>query len=524
MTAAATTRLRSLAALACCALLSACVSLPENHQREESWKLDGGETRIANLLQGDFDANPGMSAAHPLGDGMEALAARVVLARMAERSLDVQYYIWHGDTAGRLLLKELLDAADRGVRVRILLDDIGVGAADDEAFLLLEAHPKISIRLFNPIALRNARTVGLVANAIRLNQRMHNKSMTADNLLTVVGGRNIGNEYFALDELVNFADMDVLALGPVVDKVSDSFDAFWNSDAAFPLAAFHEEARSLEELAPLRRELESWLATNGEPYYDAMRATSFDIDLRPRYVKLYWGPITALSDDPAKVLGDTPERLVDRLGDLLGDVEHDLLIVSPYFVPGKVGTQSLVAAARRGVDVRVYTNSLAATDVGAVHAGYRKYRRDLLEGGVKLYEMMPTINTDAAGQRSLAFSGSSGASLHAKMFLVDRRRVFIGSMNLDPRSIDLNTEIGLLIENAELASMLADRIDGKRDAGFYTVTLEPKRADQPDGSQALAWIERDDGQETRYTKEPRTSAWQRFMVRLISLFPIDSQL
>ncbi|MEJ2400733.1 MAG: phospholipase D family protein [Xanthomonadales bacterium] len=515
---------RFLSILACCALLSACVSLPENYPREESWKLDGGESGIAKLLEGDFAANPGLSAAHPLGNGMEALAARVVLARAAEMSLDVQYYIWHSDEAGRILLKELLDAADRGVRVRILLDDIGVGAADDEGFLLLDAHPLVSIRLFNPIALRNSRTLGLLANPLRLNQRMHNKSMTADNLLTVVGGRNIGNEYFSMDELVNFADLDVLALGPVVDQVSDSFDTFWNSEAAFPLDAFHETRGSEDDLVAVRERLDTWLAENAETYYEAMRTTTFNIDLHSREVRLYWGEIVALYDAPEKVLGERPELLVDQLGSLLGSVDQDLMIVSPYFVPGKDGTAVLVDAARRGVKVDVYTNSLAATDVGAVHAGYKKSRRDLLEGGVELFEMMPSLNTDADGQRNLSFSGSSGASLHAKMFIIDRRRVFIGSMNLDPRSIELNTEIGLLIDSPELAARLSNRIRDSRDSGFYSVVLEPKSAETPDGAQRLVWIEHRDGKDIRWTKEPHTTFWQRLGVGFISLFPIDSQL
>jgi len=513
-----------ISALACAALLSACVSLPENYPREPSWKMNGEDTSIGRLVGQHLDERPGQSGSYPLGNGMEALAARVTLARAAERSLDVQYYIWHSDEAGRILLKELLDAADRGVRVRVLLDDVGVGAADDEAFLLLDAHPNLSIRLFNPIALRNARTAGLLANPLRLNQRMHNKSMTADNLLTVVGGRNIGNEYFSLDELVNFADMDVLAIGPVVDRVSDGFDLFWNSAASFPLDAFHDTPRTADGLAAIRRQLDDWLAQNAGRYYDALQATDFGIDLRPRDVAPYWGPVTALFDYPEKVLGETPERLVDQLGDLLGAVDDDLLIISPYFVPGKQGVAALVAAAQRGVAVRVFTNSLAATDVAAVHAGYKKSRRDLLQGGVELYEMMPRLNVDEDAQRSLAFSGSSGASLHAKMFIIDRARVFIGSMNLDPRSLDLNTEIGLLVDSPELATELMRGFGANWRSAFYSVALEPKNPDKPDGSKSLVWVEQRDGREIRHLKEPETTAWQRFMVGLIGLLPIDSQL
>jgi len=504
--------------------LSACVSLPDNYEREPAWKLDGSDSGIAVLLEDDFAAHPGLSGAYPMSDGIEALAARVLLARAAEKSLDLQYYIWHADIAGRILLKELLDAADRGVRVRLLLDDLGVAAADDEGFLLLDSHPNVRVNLFNPIALRNSRTIGLLANPLRLNRRMHNKSMTADNLVTVVGGRNIGNEYFSLDELVNFADMDVLAMGPVVDQVSDAFDIFWNSDAAFPIRAFHENGRSPDQLAEAREKLEAFVARNGDPYYEAMRATPLGIEAGQSRVAPYWGEVTALFDLPEKVLGQETDLLLQQLGGLIGQVEQDILIISPYFVPGKEGTARLVAARQRGARVRVFTNSLAATDVAAVHAGYKKSRRDLLEGGVELYEMRPKLSGDRDSQQKLSFSGSSGASLHAKMFVFDRRRVFVGSMNLDPRSVDINTEIGLLIDSPELASSLLDRFESRHDRAFYQVRLEPKDSDRPDGRLQLVWIEHDDGQSIRYTKEPGTTFWQRFGVGLISLFPVDSQL
>jgi len=470
-----------LIAIFLAALLSSCVSLPEDYEREPTWKLDGSDSGIATLLKDDFAAHPGLSGAYPLSDGIEALAARVVLARAAEKSLDLQYYIWHADIAGRILLKELLDAADRGVRVRLLLDDLGVGAADDEEFLLLDSHPNVHVQLFNPIALRNSRSLGLLANPLRLNRRMHSKSMTADNQVTVVGGRNIGNEYFSLDELVNFADMDVLAMGPVVEQVSDAFDIYWNSEAAFPIRAFHDNGRSIEQRAQARQQLEAYVAQHGDPYYEAMRATPLGIDARQSEVEPYWGEITALYDLPEKALGQETDLLLKQLGSLVGKVQRDMLIISPYFVPGKAGTAQLIAARQRGARVRVFTNSLAATDVAAVHAGYKKSRRKLLEGGVELYEMKPKLSGDRDAQRKLSFSGSSGASLHAKMFVFDQQRVFVGSMNLDPRSVDINTEIGLLIDSPEFASSLLDHFENRHDRAFYEVRLEPKTPRKPDG-------------------------------------------
>jgi putative cardiolipin synthase len=506
-------------------LLAGCASLPENFERDATVRLDAGDTRLARSFEALAVAHPGQSGAYPLAHGIEALAARVLLARLADKTLDVQYYIWHGDESGRLLLRELLDAADRGVRVRLLLDDVGVGAADDSAFRWLDAHPNLSVALFNPIAARDSRTVGLVADAKRLNRRMHNKSMTADSTVTVVGGRNIGDEYFSLNELFNFADMDVLAIGPVAGQVTDSFDAFWNSPAAIPISAFHEEVIAPAQVAEAREALDTYVAQNGGPYYESMRATPLSSELQEHTLEFYWGRITALHDQPDKVAADSDsEVLLRQLRGLLGRAHSELLIVSPYFVPGKAGTAALVAAARRGVRVRVVTNSLASTDVGAVHAGYKSSRRDLLEGGVELFEMMPRPNVDAEGAQAFSYTGSSAASLHAKMFLVDREQVFIGSMNLDPRSVEINTEIGLLIDSPALARDLVNQYDGGLVSACYAVVLEPKNPDQPDGRKELVWIEHRDGESIRYDKEPQTTFWQRFSVGFIGLFPVDSQL
>lgn len=510
--------------LALCFVLSACVSLPENYPRDESWKVDGNDSSFSAQLAKSETTHPGQSGAFPLGDGIEALAARVLLARAAEQSLDMQYYIWHPDTAGRLLVKELLDAADRGVRIRLLLDDLGVGAENDEGFLLLEAYRNVSVHLFNPIASRNSRLAGMIADPMRINRRMHNKSMTADNLLTVVGGRNIGDEYFSLSELVNFADMDVLAVGPVVEQVSDSFDIFWNSPASIPVSAFHGEIPSAEEQARARAKLDDFVAENAGPYYEAMEAVRFPIGMALKNSDIYWGKITALFDQPEKALGKETDLLANQLRGFFGKVQEELLIVSPYFVPGKKGTETLIATAGRGVQVRVFTNSLAATDVGAVHAGYKKYRRKLLEGGVEIFEMMPQSSGNSETGRKSTFSGSSGSSLHAKMFIFDQQRVFIGSMNLDPRSVAINTEIGLLIDSADLAEDLESNLVGELEARYYALALEPKNSNKPGGSQRLVWLEHRDGEVIRYTKEPNTTAWQRFKIGLIGLLPIESQL
>lgn len=506
-------------------LLAGCASLPENYPREESWKLDASDTSLAQAFDARAAAQPEQSGAYPLGQGIEALAARVALARAAGKSLDVQYYIWHPDVSGRLLVKELLDAADRGVRVRLLLDDLGVGQANDDAFLLLDSHPNVSVALFNPIASRDARTLGLVADPLRLNHRMHNKSMTADSTVTVVGGRNIGDEYFSLSELTNFADLDVLAIGPVAEQVADSFDIFWNSSATYPIGAFHADTSSPEEYAAARAKLNAFVAGTGAPYYEAMRSTALGLHLQSQDLPLYWGTMLALHDVPEKSQGaKDSDVLLKQLGNLLGQAQTDLLIISPYFVPGKPGTEALVAAAQRGVRVRVVTNSLASTDVGAVHAGYKKSRRKLLEGGVELFELKPAVDADTQAAGKLSFSGSSAASLHAKTFMIDRQRVFIGSMNLDPRSVQLNTEIGILIDNPELARHLEDHIAAGLAQTSYSVVLEPKNPAKPEGGQQVVWIEHRGDEEIRYMTEPQTTFWQRFSVGFIGILPVDSQL
>jgi putative cardiolipin synthase len=381
------------------------------------------------------------------------------------------------------------------------------------------------VRLFNPIALRDARRMGFVADPVRLNHRMHNKSMTADGTVTIIGGRNIGNEYFALNELVNFADMDVIAIGPVAGQVTDSFDIFWNSPASIPISAFHKQALAENQLAQSRKKLDGYVNKKGAPYYQAMRSSDFSHDLTTRQLEFYWGKITAVFDLPEKSEGGgDSDVLLEQLGSLLGLAEKDLLIVSPYFVPGKTGTETLTRAVQRGARVRVFTNSLASTDVGAVHAGYKKYRRQLLEGGVELFEMLPKLQGGEEMNRQLAYSGSSAASLHAKMFLFDLQQVFIGSMNLDPRSVAINTEIGLLIDSPAMAQDLENHFTAIYRELFYSVVLEPKNPDQPAGKQRLVWIEYRGGDEIRYTSEPETSFWQRFRAGFIGLLPVESQL
>lgn len=512
--------------IALLALLTACASLPTDYHREKSWRVDASDTWLARSLADPIAAHPGQSGALPLDNGVEALTARIFIARRAQKTLDVQYYIWHPDAAGTLLVKELLDAADRGVRVRLLLDDLGLAARNDDYLLLLAAHPGVQVHLYNPIASRSARTLGLVSDPARLNHRMHNKSMTADNMVTIVGGRNIGNEYFSLNTTINFADLDILAVGRVASEVGDSFDAYWNSEATIPVQAFHDELPDAGQQLAMRRQLDDMVAAKGAPYYQAMYASSLADAIEDGSLQFYWGKITPLYDAPGKhEREDDAALLLQQVSNLVGRTEREMVIVSPYFVPGKVGTRVLVNAARRGVSVRVYTNSLAATDVAAVHAGYSKYREDLVAGGVEVYELKPLPGELAdENLRSPFASRSSGASLHAKVYFFDRQKVFVGSMNLDPRSVEINTEIGLLIDSPPLTEVLLANLPQGPSEGWYSLALEPRDTAKPDGATQLVWSTTEAGEAVSFTTEPLTTFWQRFGVGLIGLFPIESQL
>jgi putative cardiolipin synthase len=428
----------------------------------------------------------------------------VLLARAAERSLDVQYYIWHADTSGGLLAHELWQAAERGVRVRLLLDDNNTRGAD-EAIAALDAHPNIEVRLFNPYANRGFRLGELATDFARLNRRMHNKSFTADNQAAIVGGRNVGDEYFGADSPVEFADLDVLAVGAVVPEVSAAFDAYWNSESAYPAASLIDQAG---QLRPLERIEEQPGAAR---YLQAVRATPLVQMLLSGSLPLEWAAARVVQDDPAKVL-HPPEKtelhLLPRLEKAMGKPLRELDLVSPYFVPTKDGAAALTALAESGVRVRVLTNSLAATDVSPVHAGYAKYREELLRAGVRLFELKPNVE-DVKTKDKGRGAGNSDASLHAKTFGVDRSRIFVGSFNFDPRSARLNTEMGIVVESQTLASRLSEALDRDMANVAYEVRLSS------DGS--LAWVERD----VRHTSEPGAGVLKRLWIGFLSILPIE---
>jgi putative cardiolipin synthase len=486
--------------------LTGCAGLPDPAQRKASTALDDGtDTRLGRALASGVAAHPGKTGIHTLADGRDAFAARVLLARAAERSLDVQYYILRADITGGLLCEALWQAAERGVRVRLLLDDNNTRGLDD-ALAALDAHPNIEVRLFNPYASRGFRVAELLTDFSRLNRRMHNKSFTADNEVTIVGGRNVGDEYYGAEVPVEFADLDVLAAGAVVRDVSASFDAYWNSASSYPAAAL-VRAASPQSAAQVH---DAWAKLNDDPraarYVEVLRTTPLVRELLAGSLALEWAPARVIADDPAKVL-QPPERkdlhMLPLLEAALGKPERSLDLVSPYFVPTEEGTAALRALAERGVAVRVLTNSLAATDVAPVHAGYAKYRAELLRGGVRLYELKPS-----AAERS-ANPGGSDASLHAKTFSVDRTRVFVGSFNFDPRSARLNTEMGVVVDSPRLAARLSAALDSGLPRDAYEVLLDP------DGK--LQWLSED----KTYSAEPGAGFFRSLWIGFLSFLPIE---
>jgi len=459
--------------------------------------------------------NPGKTGAIMLPDGVDAYAARAISARQAGRSLDLQYYIWHDDLTGRMLAHEAWMAAERGVRVRILLDDIGIGDMD-ATLLAMDSHANIELRVYNPFRNRTGvmRLLEMVQRAWGVNHRMHNKAWIADGRVAVVGGRNVGVEYFSAAEEFNFHDLDMVLFGPAVADASVIFDDFWNSEAAIPIEALNRKPPATIR-AVLTQIQEESRSDEARRYLDAMELSPsvrryFSQELTP----IWSEGIRILSDPPIKWRGDARENwLVEHLVGDIAQAERAALLISPYFVPGVDGTDSLVGLAGRGVHVSVVTNSLAANDVVAVHGGYVRYRKTLLEGGVHLFETRS--QSDVKADSSLF--GSSGASLHTKAVLIDGRRGFVGSFNLDPRSANLNTEMGVLFDDPALGAALFEEYRHLTEPGLsYWVYLNE------DGK--VRWLDRAEDPPAPLKREPDSTRLQRVSANVVRWLPIESQL
>jgi cardiolipin synthase C len=500
------------------ALLQGC-ALPPLSDRTQSTALGpelAKQTRLGKALTARLAQNKGKAGIYPVQDPKLAFASRVALARTAERTIDIQSYLWHNDTTGTLMLNELFAAAERGVRVRLLLDDNGITGLDNQ-LNRLDRHPNIEVRLFNPFVIRNPKWLGYFTDFSRVNRRMHNKSFTVDNMVTISGGRNIGDEYFGASHAELFTDLDVLCVGAVVDAVSRDFDAYWTSDSTYPASKILLPTEPLvldqldsEKLTPEQEE-------RAAVYTTQLKESVFVQDFLSGKLPLQWTQVRMVSDDPAKGLDEASREdyLVSELRDFIAEPKFSLSVVSPYFVPTEKGVAFFSRLAKAGVNVQILTNSLEATDVAAVHSGYAKTRVELLKAGVKLFELKSSAGAQKTGARRNVMLGTSGSSLHTKTFSVDSSRVFVGSFNFDPRSVNLNTEMGFLIQSTTLATQI--------DLAFQalpTMAYEVRLGE----NDALLWIERQGGKEIVHNLEPKATVWRKAVVFFYSLLPINDLL
>lgn len=517
------------------AFLSGCASAPPGSgfpKIATSAIAHPEQTRLGRQFENAAREHSGGSGFRIVAVGADGFLIRMQMINAAQRTLDLQYFIFRGDDTGRLLTDAVLRAADRGVRVRVLIDD-GETVVGDEQITRLAAHPSIEIRIFNPFAYRGhstlARGIEYTFNASRLDYRMHNKLFVVDNAVALIGGRNIGDQYFQINPESQFADDDVFAAGPVVKQLSATFDEFWNSDLSIPARALSDTASSHAALAEHREELHAearQLKADGVGYLKRVASGEpFDGILSGR-LPLAWAHAQVVYDSPDKkkvekgvLLGKLMRR---EVADATRAVQSELLIVTPYLIPGKEGMQLLGDLRRRNVRIRILTSSLESSTVLLAQAGYMHYRVPLLEEGVELYEIRSLLgNTRGSGQTA-AISRFGNYSLHAKLFVFDRKRVFIGSMNFDQRSMHLNTEVGLIIDSPELARQVAARFEAMvQPANSYALALRPNPSGGPS---RLIWRTHEDGKAVEYTTEPARSDWQRIKANVLTLLPVDKEL
>jgi putative cardiolipin synthase len=487
------------------------------------------ESRLAAAIRPLAMGHGGESGFKLVSAGIDGLTARIEMIDAAQYSIDVQSYIFRADDSGNLVVQALLRAADRGVRIRILVDD-GETVAGDEKILALAAHAGFEVRIYNPLRYRGHNRVRRGAEFLfdkaRLDYRMHNKLMVADNTTAIIGGRNIGNQYFQIDPSSQFGDDDVVVVGAVVPQLSGVFDEFWNAPIAVPAQAIDkpdttEQAlgRYWAELAAYRRRIEAAhsegvLATSKRAFADVMSGVS----------PLHWAPVKLVYDSPDKKdvdKGDAPGRLIYKaVAEQARAVNTELLMVTAYFVPSPDELAVLRSERERQVRVRILTNSLEAAPNVEAHSGYMHYRAPLLRQGVELYEVRALLGSPQGSGQGRAISRAGNYALHAKLFIFDRKRVFVGSMNFDQRSKRLNTEIGLLIQSPELSIELATRFDALTQLdNSYALSL-----DNGAGKESLIWTTREAGAVVHRDKEPARNAWQRFEAKLLSMLPLDHEL
>ncbi len=499
-----TCRIVGFEILLACLLLAGCATVPHDLPKDHSSFIsDTDETHFGSKAAEWAEAHDGKSGFYPIVQGMDALGARLRLLEKSEKSVDLQYFLMKDDTAGRVARHALTQAADRGVRVRFLLDDIFSTAADSDLVLLNE-HPNIEVRLFNPVSRKGIHWLNFTGNFRQANRRMHNKSFTVDNAISIVGGRNIADEYFQLKDTSVFADFDVLAFGPITTEILESFDSYWNHSFAIPIDQLVSEVPDEKDSGASAR-------------YEEIYREAMDSQLLQEVID----GTRQLVPAHARVLVDRPDKLENAAGpehrvlarglrEVLNNVESEAIFITPCYVPREDGMQLANSLVGDGVRVVVATNSLASNNHIPVHSGYTRYRKDVVRAGVELYE-----TRGDAGRFTGSGDGPELFTLHTKLILIDRRYLFVGSLNLDPRSVDINAEMGLLIDSEELASTLAVALEEVIPSVAYRVRLNE--------SGRLRWHGLVDGDEVIEASEPQSGVWRRFLAWVMKLAP-ESQL
>lgn len=509
-------RQRGSKALAVCTLLllGACGSTPVDSEKPASRFVAAPESSFLQRTSRKFVSRDSIdSVMAPLSDGNQALGARLRLIENAESSIDLQYFLGKPDLAGALLAEALLRAADRGVRVRFLLDDVFT-SAPDKGLMLLDQHPNIEVRIFNPTQRPVAKMIGYIFEFRRINRRMHNKTFTVDGAFSIIGGRNVADEYYQINTDTEFADFDLILSGPVVKDIGNAFDLYWNDGWSVPVNLLSDpltQTEFKENREDLTRRLEPARSTYEKAYNDP-----YLVSLRKGEVPIYRGKTEVVTDDPDKLKVPVREgrrHVAEKLLQEMQLAKKDILLLTPYFVPEDYGAEFFSALAKRGVRVRIVTNSLAATNHAYVHAGYRRHREALLSSGVELYE----VRADALQALGiLPEDTETGLVMHTKLAVIDQAELFVGSLNFDPRSIKQNTEFGVLIQSQDLARGVLPRME--RNLGRFTY----KVALGADGE--IEWHYTGGGELEVSRSEPGATFTKQLLVRLAELLPIESQL
>ena len=514
-------RFRFAGALLAAVTLGACVGRPPgaDFPKHESVALpQSEESLLGRQFAGAARQHPGDSGFRVISVGADGFRVRAQLIDAAQRSLDLQYYIFRGDETGRMLTEHLLRAADRGVRIRVLVDD-GDTVAGDEQILRLLSHA-VELRIYNPAKYRGhirlVRRLEFVLNAGRLDYRMHNKLLVADNAVALIGGRNIGNQYFQVDPESQFADDDLFSAGPIVPELSRTFDEFWNSGLAIPAEALGNPRQSRERKPKPGAIDYAALIANGEPFGGIMAGK----------LPLSWAPAQLVYDSPDKkrVLSGSIQGalIVPEVEKSIRAVQSEMLLITPYLVPSGDELQALQELRQHEVRVRILSNSLESCPEISAQSGYDKYRVPLLKSGVELYEVRAQLGSTRGSGESKKISRHGNYALHGKLYVFDRKKVLIGSMNFDQRSQRINTEIGVIVGSPDIAQQTALRFENMvKPENCYALALSPAGAAH---ESRLTWRTEENNRDVELDREPARTGWQRLQAKLLALLPLNREL